>query len=752
MANSRSLSSDLRTVIAAAAFMLGMIGGLCMAPLQADAAEGEARVLILNGLDPYLPAYLAIDSAMRASLANETERPIVLYSEQLDAQRFGVESLEPEVLALLAKKYRALRIDVVVTVTRPAFDFFKRHGEQLWPGARLVFHGLPDPTTEPVPVPPNATGLVNRDDFGGTIDLARRLQPNARRILIISGVSPLDRELERRAQQVVPAIAGEAAVEFVSGWPLPELVARLATEPTDTIVLYLAQFRDRDNRPYVPREVLRAISSVSTAPVYGLFETYVGSGVAAGSMEIYEERGRLVGQLVREAVAGRITAPDRAVFSVPSRCVADARELQHWSLDERRLPEGCEIRFADRPYWREHLGQLVAVLAIIAAQAVLIAALLFERRSRRRTATALEQSQKQMNLAARAATLSMWIWDVARDKIRATTKLRQVAGLPAEQPMDFGDVLDAAHPADREELNRAVEKALATGEELDVEYRLATPDGDVRWIAARGRAEKDNGQRLLGVAIDITERKLAELRAVEDRAALRHMTRVSLLGQLSASIAHQLNQPLAAILGNAEAARKMLSRDGVDLAELRDICDDIVTEDNRAAEVIRRLGALYKRGDMKMEALDLNELIRETLDLLRAELLTRNVVPRTDLSPGLLMVDGGRVQLQQVLLNLILNAADAMNGIDAAARTVMIRSESPGADVRLYVVDNGPGIAADDLKHVFDAFWSTKPGGMGIGLAICQSIVAAHHGRIAAANNAEGGATFCVTLPVRRPT
>ena len=153
-------------------------------------------------------------------------------------------------------------------------------------------------------------------------------------------------------------------------------------------------------------------------------------------------------------------------------------------------------------------------------------------------------------------------------------------------------------------------------------------------------SEKGNGEHVLGVAVDITEHKLAELRAVEDRAALRHMTRVSMLGQLSASIAHQLNQPLAAILGNAEAARKMLSRDGVDLAELREICDDIVTEDNRAAEVIRRLGALYKRGDMKMEPLDLNELIRETLDLLRAELLTRNVVPRTDLAPG--TVDGGR--------------------------------------------------------------------------------------------------------------
>ncbi len=223
-----------------------------------------------------------------------------------------------------------------------------------------------------------------------------------------------------------------------------------------------------------------------------------------------------------------------------------------------------------------------------------------------------------------------------------------------------------------------------------------------------------------------------------------------MLGQLSASIAHQLNQPLAAILGNAEAAQKMLAKDTVDLVELRAICDDIVADDTRAAEVMRRLRALYRRGDMKTEVLDLNELIRDTLDLLRGELLTRHVTPRTDLAPALPSIEGGRVELQQVLLNLMLNATDAMSRIGIDYRRLAIRTEAAGAEVSLYVVDNGTGIPKGNLPNVFDAFWSTKPEGMGIGLAICQSIVTAHRGRITATNNAEGGATFCVTLPVRR--
>jgi hypothetical protein len=191
-----------------AARVLGIILVLCITAVPARSAEEEARVLILNGLDPYLPAYLAIDGAMRASLANETSRRIVLYSEPLDAQRFAIEPRESEIVAAIAKKYGNLRIDVVVTVMKPALDFFKRHGEQLWPDARLVFHGIPDPDSELVTFPTGATGLVNRDDFGGTIDLARRLQPNAHRILIIGGMSPLDLELERRARQIVPTSSG----------------------------------------------------------------------------------------------------------------------------------------------------------------------------------------------------------------------------------------------------------------------------------------------------------------------------------------------------------------------------------------------------------------------------------------------------------------------------------------------------------------------------------------------------------------
>ncbi len=419
---------------------------------------------------------------------------------------------------------------------------------------------------------------------------------------------------------------GRSQVEYLAGLPTAEVLRRVGALSKDTIVFTPGYFVDGAGEVSTPRQSVERIAGASAVPVYGAFDTLLGAGIVGGYMTPYEAQAREAGSIVVRLLNG--TAPRISVLrrSPGPRWSTGANCAAGESTRAVASRYGGPVSRTDR------MGQLLARDLRRhrdpgASSRIDCDSLLLERRSKRHIAAALEESQRRMNLAAGAARLSLWVWDAARDRIWATTYLRARAGLP-ETPIAFEEVLAKVHPADREQLDHAVKNALATGEELDVEYRITEQDGAVRWIAARGQVEKGNGGHLFGVAVDITEHKLAELRAVEDRAALRHMTRVSMLGQLSASIAHQLNQPLAAILGNAEAARKMLNRDRVDLVELREICDDIVTEDNRAAEVIRRLGALYKRGDMKMEPLDLNELIDETLELLRAELLTRHVVPQ----------------------------------------------------------------------------------------------------------------------------
>jgi len=245
-------------------------------------------------------------------------------------------------------------------------------------------------------------------------------------------------------------------------------------------------------------------------------------------------------------------------------------------------------------------------------------------------------------------------------------------------------------------------------------------------------------------------RELADLeRTRQQQAELAHLSRVTMLGELSGSLAHELNQPLTAILSNAQAAQRFLAHDKVDLDELRDILKDIVDEDKRAGEVIRRLRLLLKKGEVQHQPLDVNEVVLEVLKLVRSDLVNQGVTAHTELAPGLPLLHGDRVQLQQVLLNLVMNACDAMSGVVRDERQFIIRTKpADGQGVEVAVSDRGRGIPADHIERVFQPFFTTKPHGMGLGLSVCRTILTAHGGKLWAENNPDRGATFHFTLPV----
>jgi C4-dicarboxylate-specific signal transduction histidine kinase len=221
-----------------------------------------------------------------------------------------------------------------------------------------------------------------------------------------------------------------------------------------------------------------------------------------------------------------------------------------------------------------------------------------------------------------------------------------------------------------------------------------------------------------------------------------------MLGELAGSLAHELNQPLTAILSNAQAAQRFLARDGIDVQEVREILADIVAEDKRAGEVIHRLRLLLRKGEVQRQPLDVNGVVEEVLKLVRSDLVNQGVTAWPDLAPDLPVIECDRVQLQQVLLNLVLNACDAMAGAEPGARQIKIRTarEEDGA-VRISVADRGPGIPPDLRERVFEPFYTTKPQGLGLGLTVCRSIVTAHGGRLWSENGQKGGAVFCLSLP-----
>jgi two-component system, LuxR family, sensor kinase FixL len=249
--------------------------------------------------------------------------------------------------------------------------------------------------------------------------------------------------------------------------------------------------------------------------------------------------------------------------------------------------------------------------------------------------------------------------------------------------------------------------------------------------------------------VDISERKKVEQATARQRDDFAHLSRVAMLGELSGSLAHELNQPLTAILSNAQAAQRFLAQSPPRIDKLAEILTDIVKSDHRAEAVIQRLRSLLRKEDSQRHPLDINEVVEESMHLMRSDLLSRQVAVSTDLADALPAVNGDRNQLQQVLLNFVINGCDAMGGQQADRRLVVRTHSTPHGSVEVSVADQGAGIPLPDLDRIFEPFVTTKSNGLGLGLSICRSIVEAHGGRLWATNNADRGATLHCELPAK---
>ena len=492
-------------------------------------------------------------------------------------------------------------------------------------------------------------------------------------------------------------------------------------------------------------------------------------------------------------------------------------------------------------------------------------------------ARGLQASEARISLAANAAGLRHWEWDMVRDELWATDRTKAHRGPAPSEPRGFDQFLQSLHPDDQEPVSHAVAKSMNGDGEYESEYRIRLPNGAIRWLVSRGRVEfnragkpslmrgvslditrrkeaelalresearfrtladtapvliwmsgpdklciffnkswldftgrtlerelgngwaqgvhgKDfdhclevytsafdarrefmmeyrlrrhdgeyrwlldrgvprfgpDGEFLgyIGSCIDISERKQTELEIAQQRNELAHLSRVTMLGELSGSLAHELNQPLTAILSNAQAAQRFLAHDDADLDNVREILKDIVAEDKRAGEIIRRLRLLLKKGEVQQQPTDANEVVQEVLKLVRSDLVNHGVAAHAELAPGLPAINADRVQIQQVLVNLVMNACDAMAGVPAGDRKLIVRTGlAEGEGIYISIADHGIGIAPDNLEKVFEPFFTTKAHGMGLGLSVCRSIIAVHGGKLWAASNPDRGATFHLSLP-----
>jgi len=304
------------------------------------------------------------------------------------------------------------------------------------------------------------------------------------------------------------------------------------------------------------------------------------------------------------------------------------------------------------------------------------------------------------------------------------------------------------HPDDLDRTHKAVSTLASQQKVIYFENRYRCKDGTYRWLEWNAAP---TGNLIYAAARDITERLKGEVEARQRREELAHVTRVAMMGELTTALAHEINQPLTAILSNAEAAQRFLSQASPDISEVRQILEDIIRDDRRANDVVRKVRALVKKEKLREEPLDLNEVILAVVELIQAESLLQGLSIATDLSPRLAVIHGDSIQLQQVIMNLILNGAAAMRNSPSGQRKIMVRTAMlDSRTVKAFVTDFGTGIDERHIDRLFEPFYTTKPEGLGMGLSISQTIIKAHGGIMEARNNREGGATFAFTLPTQQ--
>jgi PAS domain S-box-containing protein len=771
------------------------------------------------------------------------------------------------------------RLDLVVPMGAPAVGFAQKYRARLFPDTPMLLAAVDQRLVQSSMLTTNDAVIAVRHDPRLLVEAILQLMPDTTNVVMVFGSSPLERfwadEFLRESQ--LPT--NHVGCESFCGFSFEKMKQRAAALPRGSVMLFGDVLVDADGVPQTGDEALDNLHAAAKAPIFGIHDFQLGHGIVGGPLVPVHELARQSAL----AAAGILEGKSPASFRPPPMGVSvptyDWRELRRWNIGEERLPVGSVIKYRTPTTWERHWKLIVSMVSVVLVQGLLIAGLVKNLSRRRKAERSMRESEERMKLAAEAAHLGMWEWDLATNKVWIDGRARERIAYGDDSESDYSRFLRTVHPEDRDVVAQAVAKAISGDGSYEHVHRRMLPDGQVRWIAARGQVEFDaNHQpvKMRGVGMDITARKEAEERAresegkflvmanstpvimwatgleqvctfcnqawldftgrpleeqlgtgwaesihPEDRARciktsseafkarqpftheyrvrrhdgqyrwvsdhgvprydpeqnflgymgscvdvterkeaetelqrsqdeLAHVSRLSILGELAGSLAHELNQPLTAILSNAAAARFLMNGKQRNDEGVRDALTDITVEGQRAGEIIAGMRAMLRKDPGQMVTQDVNVAVREVLEMVHSDLVSRHVTPVLRLDPLLPPVKAHGVQLRQVLLNLVLNACDAMSDVTAEQRQLTIESRRLNAEeVEVSVTDNGPGFPEEILQHLFEPFHTTKPKGLGLGLAICRSIIAAHGGRLVATNEKGRGATLRLTMPAQ---
>lgn len=757
--------SPARGILALVGTLLAIASKAPLAACAQTPAEPN-RILVLYAPAPDSPTAAPFIERLRATMRTELARPVEFYEEFLDLDRFPDAARRQQLTRYFNDKYRGFRLDVVIAVGSVALQFATNELRPILPGVPVVFGMTYVHQVNVATLPTNVTGRLITVSLGSTLRMARLLQPDAKRVVVIAGASAIDSVALAGALADIGPLRDSVQLVVRQGWTYDTLLADLRRSSEHSIV-FIAHFRrDGRGRLFVPVEAIAALARESRWPVYGYVDRMIGTGVVGGSMFRQDDEAAETGRLAARVIHRRPGDPIPPVQTAARLFIADWRQLRRWHLDENRLPAGTEVLFRTPSLWERYYPTILGILAIMAAQSILIGVLLVERRTRVRVQRSLEDqvAYEQTMAAITTAAVRHAPEDAPRALEDALGRIAEYAGADAAVLSQYPDA--AAQTPTRLSWSRlpAPEDGSGPPGSLSPEHaghsRLELPlivagkhvaqlelyrsQSAGPWPSDVDARLRPAGQLIAGAIA----RAAATNSADEAWRQVAHIGRVATIGELAATISHELRQPLTAIRSNAEVGTKLLSQEAPDLHEVKQVLEEIVADNVRASGVIDHVRELLRKEQPRMTTVDVNEICRNAVSLLRRDWRARGVTVDLALEPHLSPVTGSPVELQQVVLNLGLNALEAVAN-SVGDRIVTIGTMNRSEAVELFVKDTGPGLTRENQSRLFESFYSTKPHGLGMGLAIVRSIAERHRGRALAENASPGGAVFRVILSTR---
>jgi C4-dicarboxylate-specific signal transduction histidine kinase len=762
-----------------------------------DSTPPRKTVLVLMPVQPGRPAYDRVLASLLDGIHRNAAAPSAVFVENLgEPNPEDLAAIEAQ-WTWLKTKYQTRTIDAVAIVGDPR-TVMVRERLSLPPRTPLVFIG--GTGTLLLPRPASATGVVGGEFVSPFVQLLRRVLPGTRRIVFVGGASPADHAANDLVLARLRQVAGDLEIEEMTGLSIAEMQARARRVPAQSVFYVGITLLDRNHRALSHPMIVSALKSVTPGPIFAPLDTALGQGLLGGVMLSPERVGEELGRMVSRVLAGE--DPDRIPLQhVAPRVELDWREMQRLGIPESRVPAGVTIVNREPSLFARNPGLVLVTMGVVLIQAALIAWLAIEQRRRRRTEAQLaeglrfeamihEVSERLANIPPVRLDEQMpdvlrtlgKALDVDRCSLRRYVPERRTFTVAARWcrsgstvGIDEETMVDGTVDGTLEQIERVAQGETVAVRDVvdlplppsmaevarrhDVRGLLGVPiriDGRTVAVLVLGtRAPRTWSPHEITALRPVAEivgaalvRQQQEREAREHRDTLSHLDRVAVLGELASSLAHELNQPLGAILANAEAARLMLAAQPPRLQDLRAALDDIVSDDERAGQIIRNMRAMIRRRPPTTEPVDVREAVTGAVRLVQQDALLRRCHIEVAHATSPLTVLCDRVQLQQVVLNLLGNAIDASCDGSAAGQVITVETRPAGSEaVTLSVRDRGPGLGAEVIGRMFDPFYSTKASGLGVGLTICRSIVEAYGGSITAENAEGGGARFTVRLP-----